>query len=340
MNKRFFLFAAVIFGIILSSLTYAAAPLYEGQTIRIIVGLAPGGGFDITARAVARHLGKHIPGNPTIVVENMTGAGSLISANYLYRRAEPSGFTIGYFTGGLFFNQALGQPGIEFDARKFEYIGAVSTENYVAFLTKRSGITSIDKWTASKTPVKMGGLIAGNTVDTGIRILKGVLGLPIQLVSGYKGNAEVRLAIESGELSGGLFAWPTLKAIWGNALKTGEIVVLLQAVPKPLRELPNVPLMMDLAKNEEARKVIQTYYNSTEVYSRPFVLPPGTPKERVYILRKALQETLKDEAFLKDAEKTKVDLSPATGEEIERAVADIFQLEPRLLTKMKEIVYK
>src|SRR5919106_1072849 len=140
-----------------------ADEFYRGKSVRIVVGFSAGGGFDTYARAIARHLSKHIPGNPSIVVENMTGAGSLIAANHVYKVAKPDGLTIGHFIGGLFLGQVLGQKGIEFDARKFEFLGAPITDHVVCALTKASGITNVEKWMASKTPVKMGGIAPGTS---------------------------------------------------------------------------------------------------------------------------------------------------------------------------------
>ena len=142
-----------------------AQSFYEGKTVRIIVGLAPGGGYDTYARVIARHLGKHIPGNPTVIVENMPGAGSLISANHLFKVAKPDGLTVGKFSGTLILGQVLGQPGVEFDGRKFEYIGAAVKEDVVCALTKASGVTSVEKWMASGTPVKLGGLAPGSSAE-------------------------------------------------------------------------------------------------------------------------------------------------------------------------------
>jgi tripartite-type tricarboxylate transporter receptor subunit TctC len=181
---------------------------YKGKNVRIVVGFSAGGGFDTYARALARHMGKHIPGSPGVVVENMTGAGSLIAANHVFKVAKPDGLTIGHFIGGLFLGQVLGQPGIEFDARKFEFIGAPISDHVVCAMTKGSGITSVDRWMASKTPVKMGGIAPGtSTPDNATRILKTALGLPIQLVTGYKGTADVRLAAEGGEIGGFCCVW-------------------------------------------------------------------------------------------------------------------------------------
>jgi len=321
--------------------TLAAAPFYEGKTIRIIVGYSAGGGYDTYARVISRHMGKHIPGNPSMIVENMTGAGSLISANHLYKVAKPDGLTIGHFNGGLFFNQVLGEPGIEFDARKFEFIGAVVKEEVAFAFTKASGITSVEKWTASKTPVKMGGVAPGAFApDNVIRIVKAALGLPIHLVSGYKGTADIRLACESGELAGTSWGWDSMRATWRKSLETGDVVVVLQGVPKPFSDLPKVPLAINLAKTDEARQLIEVGIHSPSVFARPFVLPPGTPKERLQILSKALQETLKDKEFLAETEKAKLDLNPVTDEELRKAVDGIFKLDSVMSAKLKDILFK
>jgi tripartite-type tricarboxylate transporter receptor subunit TctC len=319
----------------------AAAPFYESKAIRIIVGFSAGGGYDTYARVLSRHMGKYIPGNPAIIVENMTGAGSLIAANYLYKIAKPDGLTIGSFHGGLFFNQLMGQPGIEFDARKFEFIGGVAREEAVYAFTKASGITSVEKWMASKTPVKMGGVSPGvHAPDNVIRIVKAALGLPIQLISGYKGTADIRLACESGELAGSSWGWESMKVTWRKLLEAGDVVVILQGVPKSLPDLPNVPLAINLAKTEEARQLIEVGMHSPSIMTRPLTLPPGTPKERVQILVKALQETLKDKEFLAETEKAKLDLNPVTGEELEKVVAGFLKTDSAMVAKMKEILLK
>jgi tripartite-type tricarboxylate transporter receptor subunit TctC len=333
---------AIMVGVVMvASAGLAAAPFYEGKTMRIIVGYSAGGGYDTYSRVLSRHMGKYIPGNPTIIVENMTGAGSLISANHVYKVAKPDGLTLGHFNGGLFFNQVLDQPGIEFDARKYEFIGAAVKEECAFAFTKASGITSVEKWMASKTPVKMGGVAPGAFApDNVIRIVRAALGLPIQLISGYKGTADIRLAAEGGELAGTSWGWDSMRATWRKALETGDVVVVLQAVPKPFADLPNVPLTISLAKTDEARKLIEMGIHSPSVFARPFVLPPGTPQDRVQMLRKAMQETLKDKEFLAETEKAKLDLNPVSGDELEKAVGEIFKLEPAMLPKLNDILFK
>ena len=341
MYKKLFPLVAVIIGLIfISGIALSTTPFYEGKTIRVIVGIAAGGGYDTYARAISRHMGKHIPGSPNIIVENMPGAGSLISANYLYRISKPDGLTIGHFGGTLFLNQILGQPGIEFDARKFEFIGAAVTEEIAYAFTKMSGITSIEKWMASKTPVKIGGQGLGASNDNAVRIVKAALGFPIQIVMGYKGTADIRLAVESGELTGGAWGWYSMRATWRKALEMGDVVVVLQAAPKPFPDLPNVPLAINLAKTDEARQLIEMGIHRPGVFARPFVLPPGTPKERVQILRKAFQDTLKDKEFLAETEKAKLDLNPVTGEELEKAVGGFFKIDPAMAANLKEILFK
>src|SRR5919109_2243704 len=202
----------------------AQANFYEGKTIRFIVGFSAGGGYDTYTRLIARHMGRHVPGNPVFVVDNMAGAGSLISANHIYKVAKPDGLTIGHFIGGLFLQQLLGKPGIEFDAAKFEYIGVPTQDDYVIGISKKNtGILSMDQWMATKTTVKLGGVGAGSATDDIPKVLIATIGLPAQIVSGYKGTADVRLAYDSGEVQGVCNAWQSFTATWPNELKSGDL---------------------------------------------------------------------------------------------------------------------
>jgi tripartite-type tricarboxylate transporter receptor subunit TctC len=312
---------------------------YRGKTVRIVVGFTAGGGFDVYSRTIARHMTRHIPGQPTIIVENMPGAGSLISANYLYKIAKPDGLTIGHFIGGLFLSQVLGQKGIEFDARKFEYLGAPVHEHPVCALTKASGVTSLERWMAASPAVKMGGVAPGSSNPDNItRVIKVALGLPIQLVTGYKGTAEIRLAAEGGELAGACWGWGSLRATWRKGLDAGEVQVVLQITPKPHPDLPNVPLAITFAKTDEARRILEVAVHNDSTLVRAYTLPPGTPKDRVQVLRKAFQDTLRDPAFLAEAERTKLEIAPIGGEEIERTVANLFKLEPAMIARLRTIL--
>jgi len=340
MRKALWLTAVVLIALS-PQITLGAAPFYEGKTIRVTVGVSAGGGFDNEARILARHMPKYIPGKPTIIVENITGAGGLICANQLYKLAAPDGLTFSHFNGGFLFAQVLEQPGIEFDARKFTYLGAVSMENAVLFVTKASGITSIEQFMSSKTPIKLGGTgIGAYAPDAIIKIWKAVSAMPAQLIGPYKGGADVRLACESGELAGSVISWDAMKSAWGKRFDSGEARVIMQAVAKPRPDLPKVPTDMMLAKTDEGRQLIDIGVHLNNVFARPFVLGPGVPKERADLLRSAFQKTMGDKEFVDDILKAKLGADPVTGEEVEQAVLNAFKTPKPLVQKLKEIYYK
>ena len=217
-------------------------------------------------------------GEPTIVVENMPGAGHLIGANYVYKVAKPDGLTIGHFIGSLFLQQLLGKPGVEFDALKFNFIGVPAQDNYMIGLSKTTGITSIEQWLTSKRVVKIGGIGAGSATDDIPKVLAATIGLPLQVVAGYKGTSEVRLAFNSGEIEGICNAWESFKSTWRKELEANEVTLVLQAIPTRHREVPNVPLAIDYAKTDEAKRMIRSVIHTIAPTVRPYVLPPGTPR--------------------------------------------------------------
>jgi tripartite-type tricarboxylate transporter receptor subunit TctC len=329
---------AIAFVTLSASSLRAQEPYYQGKTVRIIVGAAPGGGYDTYSRTIARHIGNHIPGSPTFIVENMPGAGFLISANYMYKIAKPDGLTIGHFIGGLFLQQLLGKPGIEFDALKFEFIGVPTQDNYVLGISKSLGITSIEQWLKSKTVVKLGGVGAGSATDDIPKVLKEAIGLPVQVVSGYTGTATVKLAFNSGEVQGVCNAWESFRATWRNEIVNNQLAIVLQHSPKPHPELPNVPVDISYAKTEEGRKMIRSVVHTVGPTARPYVLPPGTPKDRVEVLRAAFMNTMRDPEFLADAQKANLNINPLDGPTLEKGVREVFNLDPALLPKLKEIL--
>lgn len=333
----------ILFAFFMAWFTYLpgradAQEFYAGKTIRIIVGFPAGGGFDTYSRVIGRHISKYIPGNPTVVVDNVAGAGSLVAANMVYKAVKPDGLTIGNFIGNLVSQQLYGSPGIEFDGRKFEWIGVPTRDHVVCALTKASGITSVDAWFAAKTPVKLGGSAPGTTNDDSAKLLKAALGLPIQLVTGYKGTAPIKLAAESGEVDGSCWAWESVKVMWRQGLDAGQVNIVLQAVPKAVPELTKVPVAIELARSEESRRLIDIGIHSTAAITRPYALPPNTPTGRVQLLRRAFQETLRDKDFLAEAVKSKLVVDPVSGEEVEKIVASLFKLDQTTVTKMAEIL--
>lgn len=311
---------------------------YKDKTIRIVVGFSAGGGFDTYARMIARHMGRHVPGRPTIIVENMGGAGSLLAANYLYARAKPDGLTIGNFIGTLVLQQIYGTKGIEFDARSFAWLGVPVQDMTACALTKASGITSLEQWFAAKQPVKLGGEAPGANDSDTPRVLKTALGLPIQLIEGYKGTSQIRLAAEAGEVAGGCWTLESIKVTWRRALESGLVNMVLQLGPKKHPEFPNVPNAIDYAKTDDARMLIQTAVHHPGAVLRAYALPPGTPKDRVGLLRKAFMATMEDSALQAEARKAGLAINPLPGTEVERIVASLFKLQPAQIARLKEVL--
>jgi len=316
-----------------------AQDFYKGKTIRIVVATTPGGGFDAYSRMIARHMSKHIPGNPSFVVENMPGAAFLIGTNYLYRQAKPDGLTLGNWIGNLVVHQILGRSGVEFDARKFEYVGAPVTNHDTCVMSRASGIDSAQKWLSSPTPVKIGATPPGSSAYDNVAILREALGLPTQIVSGYKGTAEIRLAIDANEVSGicGL-AWASTKVTWRKQLESGEVKVVLQNTPAPHPELPDVPTAVSLAKTDMGKKLLQLGLHDVGAITYIYSFPPATPKDRVQILRRGFQETMKDAEFVAEAKKGNFELTPVAGEELERIVNGFFKADPVVVNKLRELL--
>ncbi len=311
---------------------------YAGKTVRIVVGFTPGGGFDTYSRLLARHLGRHVPGRPTVVVENMSGAGSLIAANYGYRVARPDGLTIVNFHGNQILGQVVGREGVDFDARSYVWLGAPTREIAVCALSRQAGVLGIRQWMAAGLPVKLGSTGSGGATHDVPRVLQAALNLPMHLVRGYRGTAEVRLAVQSGEVGGICLQWESLRATWREELATGDASVVVQTGAKPLPELPEVPLALDLARTEEARQLIRAGIMVPGTIARAYALPPGTPAELAGILRAAFLETLRDPEFLADAGRSKLDVDPVVGEQFEQVVDELFGLNAMVVAKLRELL--
>jgi len=334
----------VLASLIVGCLSFTVIPnacaedFYKGKSIRFVLGFSPGGGFDAYTRAIARHIGKHVPGNPSSVVENMTGAGSLVAANFLYNNTKPDGLTIGHFHGGLILGQVLERPGIAFEARKFKWIGAPARLEAVCAFSRKSGISTVERWANAKTPPKMGATAPGSQTYDMPMILNAAANLPAQVVSGYKGAAEIRLAVESGEIDGSCEGWEAMSVNWKKLFETGEAVVVIQSPSKPLPDLPKVSLAINLAKTKESRSIIQFGIQDISDILRPYALPPGTPNEQVAILRRAFSATMQDSEFLSEMKKARLTIHPMSGEELEKTIASFFKLDSTVLARFKEIL--
>lgn len=312
---------------------------FEGKTIRIVVGFTAGGGFDAYSRTIARHFGRHVPGSPTVLVENMAGAGSMIAANHVYSQAKPDGLTIGNWIGGLILQQHLGAKGVSYDAGKFEWIGSPARINNACVMTKKSGIIDLNRWKDSRALIKIGAEAAGSTTADIPRLLMKYSKLPMQLIEGYKGVADVRIASEGGEVAGYCSSWEGSKTAWRNVLDRGDAMPVLQATAKPHPDHPKVPLAIDQIASKEGRELFElVVHNIGGTLNRPYSLPPGTPKDRVRLLQKAFDDTMKDGEFLAEAKKSRLDIDPLTGPEIEKIVAGVKNIPPATFAKLKDIL--
>ena len=331
---------ALIILLTFSSGAHAASAdqdFYRGRTVRIIVGFAAGGGFDAYARVIARNMGRHIPGNPSIIVDNMTGAGSRVAANYLFK-APSDGLVIGNFIGSLVLQQIMGDKGIEFDGRKFEWLGAPVQDENVCALTKASGINSIDDWFAAKKPVKLGGEAPGANDSDVPRVLKAALGLPVQLIEGFKGTANIRIAAEAGEVDGGCWTWASIRTTWANGLESGMVKAIVQINAKKADDIPNVPNAIDLAKTPDARVLIESGIHAPSAILRAYALPPGTPKGRIGLLRNAFNVTMKDAEFLAEMKKSKLEINALTGADVDGTVKKLFQMDAKNIAKIRDVL--
>ncbi len=317
-----------------------ADDFYKGKTIRFIVGAPAGGGYDTYARAIARHLGKHIPGHPSMVIENMEGAGSLIAANYVYNKAEPDGLTVGVWISGQIIRGALGDRSIKFDGRKFGWIGAPSDGSPTCAIMGFAGLKTWEDVHKSKRPIKMGGVRAGTAYTDVPTILNKVAETKFDVISGYAGTSPVRLALQKREVEGACLGWESMSVSNRAMLDAkGDDKLIPFITHKKLEdpEVKDLPLFTDVIKGETNLATYKSWAASYE-FQRPFSLPPKAPKDRLQILRKAFGETLRDAEFLAEAKKTKLYIKAVSGEEIEGYVKQIYSMSPQVKENLSFLV--
>jgi tripartite-type tricarboxylate transporter receptor subunit TctC len=300
---------------------HAATPaeFYKNRTIPVIIGYSAGGGYDLYARVLAQHMGRHIPGNPTLVPQNMPGAGSIKAALYLYSVAPKDGSVIGTFARGMASTALIGDA--KLDARKFTWLGSVTRDTTLCISWNASPIKT---WNDAMTrQFTAGGEGAAGDPDIFAKLYKNVFGAKIRLATGFPGTTDVTLAMQRGEVDGlcGI-SWSTVKSRYPEWVAQKKINFLLQAPGKD-PELPNVPVASDLAHTPEQHQILN-FVVASEVLARPFVAPPGIPADRKAVLRKAFADTVKDPAFLADAKKTMIDINPVSGPEVDAIVASLY----------------
>lgn len=309
----------------------SADDFYNGKTIRFVVGFAAGGGYDLAARIVGRHIGKHIPGDPTIVVENMTGAGSLIAANYTFNSAKPDGLFVGIWNSAYVLRQALGDKAVRLDARKLGWIGAPTKGTPFCSIMAHTELKSLKDIVAADRELKMGATGPGSTYDDMPQILNRTLGTKFKVISGYEGTGTILVAMRRKEVDGGCWTWESARTTARPMLDAkGDDRLIPFAIHSryPDPEVKDLPLIPETIKDPDNLSAYRTWSGTYE-FQRPFSVPPGTPKERLQTLRKAFAATMKDPEFLADAKKSKFDETYVSGEEIEKYVTEVLAVTPK-----------
>jgi tripartite-type tricarboxylate transporter receptor subunit TctC len=329
--------------VILAALTTGPAraqtveEFYRGKSVNLVIGFSAGGGYDLYARHLARHIGKHIPGNPAIVPQNMAGAGSLRAANFIYTAAPKDGTTFGTFARTTGINPLL-ESGATFDGTRFSWLGSV-TDDVSTCVTWHT--TPVKTWQDfMEKPVTLGGQGPSSEPDIFARLFKNVFGAPIKLVAGYPGTNEISLAMERGEVDGlcGL-SWSTLKTRHAAWMRDKKINIIVQSSFKKVPELKDVPLVMDLTTDREKLQILKLFLAAQEM-ARPFAAPPGIPADRKAALVAAFDATMKDSEFLADAARSQIDVNPVSSKALETLLSELYATPKDVLKKASEAVTK
>jgi tripartite-type tricarboxylate transporter receptor subunit TctC len=309
------------------------ASFYRGKQIRIVVGSAAGGGYDLFARIVARHLANHIPGSPTIIVQNLAAAGGLVMTNQLFAIGPKDGTVIGAPINGIPTAPLLQPNAARFDAVRLNWLGSTNREPYVAFVWHTAPVRSIAE--LATTEVVVGATAPGTTMADFPLLVNDILGLRFKVVRGYESTPQINHAIERGEVQGmGGIGWASVKAQTPHWIAEGKIRVIVQYGLKRYAELADVPTMLELARHEADRAAMRMLFARTE-YGRPYFLPPDVPAERVQALRRAFDATMRDAAFVADVARLRLEVDPMTGEEVQALVAQLADTPPDVVARVR-----
>jgi len=322
---------------------FAQANFYQGKTITLVVSSTTGGGYDLWARLTARHISKHIPGNPSIVVQNMPGAGNIIGANYVYGVAKPDGLTLGAVNPALYFDQLVGRPEVKFDWVKFNWIGSPEKNDIVYYMRADQPLKSVEDLRNAKEPAKCGSTGTGSTGHYIPRLLEETLGVKTHIVSGYPGAGDIELAIERGEV----FCWSLLLATYFGREpyrrwhKSGYVRVMLQTGAKRdarLKDVPTLNELMQQYKTSEAGRRIAKVILTAATLGRPIGATPGTPADRVKILRDAYAKAIADPELLAEAAKQGWEVDPTKGEELQVLSKEVMTQPKEIIERMKWVL--
>ena len=307
---------------------------YAGKTIELVIGYPPAGSNDVYARTLGRYLGKYIPGHPSIVPKNMPGGGSFLALAYLASVAAKDGTAIGIGAPTAPLDEKLGSTGVRFKTAQFNWLGRIDSLINIVFLWHTSPVKTFAD--AQRIESTLAGTGAGSTVSIYPTVTNNVLGTKFKLIMGYKGSAEAQLAVERGEAEGHSTAWTAVKVAHPDWLPDHKINIIVQYALKPHPELADVPVVVDLARNDEQRAILRAVMNATEV-GTSFMTTPGVPADRVALLRHAFDETMKDPDFLAEAERLKLTVNPLSGDELQNLVGEVSNLPPDLVEKVRAI---
>ncbi len=321
----------------LATVAYAqnVTSFYQGRDVFMEIGYSPGGAYDVYARTVARFIGQHLPGAPTVVPKNLEGAGSLRLANWLYNIAAKDGTEIGTIGRGIAFDPLLGTPGADFDPLKFTWLGSANNEVSVCVSWHTSGITKLEDLYTK--PMTVGGTGGGSDTDVFPAVLNGVLGTKMKVIHGYPGGSDVNLAMERGEVQGRCgWSWSSVLATHPEWVQQHKINILAQLSLSKHPDLPDVPLILDLARTPEQKQIFKLIF-ARQVMGRPYLGPPGLPAGRARLLQQAFWDTMKDPGFLADAKQQKLEINPVPGSEIEQLLKEAYQMPKSVVAKAAEL---
>lgn len=319
--------------------TKAVADFYSGKTIRLIVGSAPGGGYDTYSRAIARHLGRNLPGTPNVIVENMPGGGGVAAANNLYTLAPKDGTAFGNVSSTMVQQQILSPEGVQYDASKFRYLDMPAVDNVVCVVTNKSGVKSIEETLGPNGKQLVIGSVASLTDEA--KVLREALGANFKIIPGYSGTSNIRLAMDQGEVDGMcVWSWESIQATAPERVQNGDYVIISQNTgDKRFDKLPpGVPVAYELAKSEEARQLIRYGITLPKHYQRLYVVSPDVPADRMQALREGVSKTLVDPDFLADTAKAKLDVSPVPAAEVDKLVTELVNTPPAIKEKLTALI--
>jgi tripartite-type tricarboxylate transporter receptor subunit TctC len=318
-----------------------AAEFYEGKNIRFIVGFAAGGGYDAYARTVGRYIGRYIPGNPSVTVENMDGAGSAIATNYMYNKAPKDGLTVGIWNSQNVFNQMMGDPSLRIDGRKFGWIGSPSNDSVVCAIMGFAGPKTFAEIVKSNKPIRMGATRAGNTTSLP-EMLNRWAGAKFEVIRGYTGTSKIRLAMRSHEVDGACWTWDSMRSTARSMLDAkgdDELIPFIINGKWEDPEVKDIAQFNEVIKDKDNLEAFKTW-NSPNEFARPFSLPPSSPPEALSILRKAFKATIEDKDYIVDANKSKLPVNYTSGEKVDEYVKQIYSISPEVKKRLEFLVKK